>query len=48
VITDHKAKVVVESGAVTSAILDDIWDMKAQKLIDSRNTPGDAGEEKVR
>ena len=48
VITDHKAKVVVESGAITSAILDDIWDMKAQKLIDSRNTPGDAGEEKVR
>ncbi len=48
VITDHKAKVVVERGAITSAILDDIWDMKAQKLIDSRNSPGEAGDEKVR
>lgn len=48
VITAHKAKVVVESGAVTSAILDEIWDMKAQKLIESRNSQGEAQEEKVR
>lgn len=48
VVTDHKAKVVMERGSVTSAILDEIWDMKAQKLIESRNSPGEAEGEKVR
>jgi hypothetical protein len=48
VITDHKAKVVVESGTISSATLDDVWDMKAQKLIDRINSTGDAGDEKVR
>ena len=48
VITDHKAKVVVERGAITSAILDDVWDMKAQRLIESHNPPGEIDDEKVR
>jgi hypothetical protein len=48
VITDHKAKVVVEGETISSAILDDIWDMKAQRLIESRNSPGEAGDETVR
>lgn len=48
VITDHKAKIVMEKGAITSAILDNIWDMKAQRLIDSRSSTLDAGDETVR
>lgn len=48
VITTHTAKVVVEEGTISSAILDDIWDMKAQKLIESRNSPGGVEDEKVR
>ncbi len=48
VITDHKAKVVVERGYITSAILDEIWDMKAQRFIDSRDSQGEAQDEKVR
>ncbi len=48
VITDHKAKVVVEMGAITSGILDSVWDMKAQRLIESRNSTGEIDGEKVR
>ena len=48
VITDHKAKVVVERGTITSAVLDNKWDMKAQKLIESRNSEGEAGDQTVR
>lgn len=48
VITDHKAKVVVERGYITSAILDGIWDMKVQRLIENRDSTGEAQDEKVR
>ena len=33
VITDHKARIVVEQGAVVSAVLDDRWDELNQKII---------------
>ena len=35
VITPHTARIVVEQGRVTSAIMDGEWDMLAQKMIDS-------------
>jgi hypothetical protein len=34
VITQHTAKVTVENGKVTTAVLDDIWDMISQKMIE--------------
>jgi len=34
VITPHTAKVVVESGGVTSAVMDSKWDMMAEKSIE--------------
>ncbi len=48
VITLHKARVVVERGTISSAILDDIWDMKAQKSIDIPAPPGDSEDEEIR
>jgi PGF-CTERM protein len=35
VITPHTAKIVIEQGRVTSAIMDEKWDMLEQKMIDS-------------
>lgn len=37
VITTHSAEVVMEGKNISSAILDDIWDMKAQKLLVNLN-----------
>jgi hypothetical protein len=37
VITPHTARIIVEQGRVTSAIMDEKWDMLEQKLIDSNN-----------
>lgn len=34
VITPHTARVVVESGVVTSAVMDSKWDMMAEKAIE--------------
>lgn len=48
VITTHTAKVVVEGGTISSAILDDVWDMLAQRYTDISNSPGESEEEKVR
>ena len=50
-ITSHSAKVVMEGETIRSAILDDIWDMKAQKLLVTLNPPDiskDVQDEKVR
>ncbi len=47
VITDHKAIVIMEGGNIRSAILDEIWDMKAQKIIEER-TPVNRDNETVR
>ncbi len=33
VMTNHSARIVMEKGTITSAVLDDKWDMKNQKLI---------------
>lgn len=33
VITNHSAKIVLEKGNITSAVLDNTWDMKAQKSL---------------
>jgi hypothetical protein len=35
VITPHTARVVVQEGAVTSAVMDGKWDMMKQKLIET-------------
>lgn len=32
VITNHSAKIVMEKGTIKSAVLDDEWDMKNQKI----------------
>ncbi len=48
VITPHSAIVVVEKGTITSAVLDGVWDMKAQKMIKSSPPPEDAPDERVR
>lgn len=48
VITDHEARIIMEGGTIRSAILDDIWDMKAQRLIDTSNSPVNIEEETVR
>ncbi len=51
VITTHSAKVVMEGENISSAILDDIWDMKAQKLLVNLNPSDisiDAEDENVR
>jgi len=48
VITTHTAKVVVERGTISYAVLDGVWDMKTQGLIDSRNSPGESEGENVR
>ncbi|HJH27572.1 MAG TPA: hypothetical protein C5S37_12615 [Methanophagales archaeon] len=37
VITPHTARIIVEQGRVTSAIMDEKWDMLEQKMIDSNN-----------
>ena len=37
VITHHTARITVEQGRVTSAIMDEKWDMLELKLIDSNN-----------
>jgi|GEM_PF-2770129 PGF-CTERM protein len=37
VITLHTARIIVEQGRVTSAIMDEKWDMLEQKVIDSNN-----------
>ncbi len=34
VITNHTAVIAMEKGTITSAVLDNIWDMKVQKLIE--------------
>ncbi len=34
VITQHTAEVTVENGKVTAAVLDDVWDMINQKMIE--------------
>ncbi len=33
VITNHSAKIALEKGNITSAVLDNTWDMKAQKSL---------------
>lgn len=33
VITNHSAKIALEKGNIQSAVLDNTWDMKAQKLL---------------
>ncbi len=40
-ITSHSARVIVENGVITTAVLDDRWDMKAQKLIGTETNEGD-------
>ena len=42
VITPHKAVVVVESGSVRSAILDEKWDIRGQEYIDGSDVPPEA------
>jgi len=37
VITPHTARIIIEQGRVTSAIMDEKWDMLEQKMIDSNN-----------
>jgi hypothetical protein len=37
VITPHTARIIIEQGRVTSAIMDEKWDMLEHKLIDSNN-----------
>ena len=37
VITPHTARIIIEQGRVTSAIMDEKWDMLELKLIDSNN-----------
>lgn len=37
VITPHKVRVVVRAGAVVEAIMDEQWDMLAQRLIDKKS-----------
>ncbi len=48
VITYHRARITMEGGTIKSATLDDIWDMKGQKLIDASNSPVDIEGENVR
>lgn len=51
VITTHSAKVVMEGENIRSATLDDIWDMKAQKLLvilNPSNISNDAEAENIR
>jgi len=33
VLTNHSARIAMEKGAITSAVLDDKWDMEAQKSL---------------
>ena len=35
VLTNHSARITMEKGTINSAILDDMWDMNAQKFIES-------------
>lgn len=35
VITNHTARIVMQKGAIQSAVLDNKWDMKSQKSIES-------------
>ena len=37
VITPHTARIIIEQGRVTSAVMDEKWDMLEQKMIDSKN-----------
>lgn len=39
VITNHSAKITLEKGTVKSAVLDDTWDMTAQKSVASTPPP---------
>lgn len=39
VITNHIAVISMEKGTITSAILDNTWDMKTQKLIETTIQP---------
>lgn len=48
VITDHRARITMEGGSIRSATLDDIWNMKTQRLIDTSNSPVDIERESVR
>lgn len=34
VVTDHTARIITEKGSIRSAIMDDIWDMNKQEMID--------------
>lgn len=36
-ITPHTARIIVEQGRVTSAVMDEKWDMLEQKMVDSNN-----------
>ncbi len=38
VITNHTAVIALEKGTITSAVLDNQWDMKVQKLIEPPTT----------
>ena len=47
-ITDHRARITIEGGKIQSATLDDIWNMKTQRLIDTGNSSVDIERESVR
>lgn len=48
VITTHTAKVVMEGGTISSAVLDGVWDMLTQRYTDISNSPGKSEDENVR